>query len=134
MLSLAAKFDEGPVAASEIALEQRLSRKYLDQILRDLRDAGIVLSTRGIHGGYYLSRSPADITLFEILDAMEENLDIVHCTSAAFNCAFSTTCATREVWVEIKIAVMEILCRTTLSDLESRMAALSVQTATRKGD
>ncbi len=124
MLTLAAHYDDGLVAASKIAEDQKISLKYLESLLSSLKSARLVISKRGMQGGYILARSPAEISLYDVLVPLEEALDIVHCTEEADSCRRSGICCTQEVWREIKDAVAGILSKTSLSDLLGRQSVL----------
>jgi Rrf2 family protein len=124
MLTLAASKDGEPIAAREIAQKQKLSLKYLEGLLGSLKAAGLVSSKQGVRGGYFLNKRPEEITLYEILVSLGERLDIVACTADPGICDQSPSCATREVWGQIKEAVLDILCQTTLADLQKRSAYL----------
>jgi len=133
MLTLAANYDGGLMAANRIAADQGISRKYLENLLCSLKAARLVTSARGQRGGYALARPPAEITLHEVLSPLEDALDIVHCTEEGDSCPRSGVCCTQEVWREIKEAVECILCRITLADLLQRQRILEAGRRVRKG-
>lgn len=118
-LELALHFGEGPVMVREIAEQQGISERYLEQILNTLRTSDLVKSTRGAKGGYELARKPADITLGDIIRALEGPFDIVSCTRD-FDCGKETFCATYTVWRDVKNAIEGVLDAVTLSDLVER--------------
>jgi len=129
MLTLAANYNDGMVAAAQIATEQGLSQKYLESLLVALKGAGLVVSVRGKHGGYALARPPAEISLLDVLTPLEESLSIVHCTESKDGCNKAAVCVTRDVWMEIKEATDRILSRTTLEKLLERQRELEAQQA-----
>ncbi len=124
MLTLAAHYEEGLVAAGQIAADQKLSLKYLETLLSSLKSARLIISRRGNQGGYTLARPPAEISLYDVLVPLEDAIDIVHCTEDGDSCGRSGTCCTQEVWKRIKDAVECILCKTTLADLLERQRDL----------
>src|SRR5437868_9659487 len=71
MVPLGRHYGTGPASLADVAAEEDLPRAYLEQLVMSLRDAGLVVSTRGAHGGYELSRKPAEIRMSEILRALE---------------------------------------------------------------
>ena len=73
MLALARNYEKSPVYLKNIAREEELSEKYLSLLVIPLRRVGLVISTRGAHGGYNLARLPSKITLKEIVDVLEGN-------------------------------------------------------------
>ena len=71
MAQLARRFGDGPASLTEIAEQEDLPRAYLEQLVISLRDADLVQSTRGAHGGYELTRAPEEIQMGEVLRALE---------------------------------------------------------------
>ena len=117
MLELALQYGKGPVLLKEIAKNQEISEGYLEHILPPIKAAGLVVSSRGAHGGYTLSRSPADITLGEVVRVVEGNLAFVECVIAPNICTRSDFCVTRDVWGKISEKISEILDSTTLENM-----------------
>ena len=81
MVQLGRHYGAGPARLAEIAAEEDLPRAYLEQLVISLRDAGLVTSTRGAHGGYELARPPATISMSEVLRALEGPLAPMICAS-----------------------------------------------------
>ena len=98
MLDIALNQKGGPVAVREIALRQRISERYLENILTVLARANLVVSTRGKSGGFNLSRDPEDINLKDIITAVEGSLAPVDCVEDANNCDMVSVCVTYEIW------------------------------------
>jgi Rrf2 family protein len=117
MLELALNYGEEPVLLDEIAKRQGISKKYLERLLLTLKIAGLVKSIRGAHGGYILSRSPSEIKLSEIVLASEGSLAPVECVDDPNVCNKALFCVTRDIWKEIKEAMMKILESTSLEDM-----------------
>jgi len=118
MVELAARYGEGPVPLGEVADAQGISRAYLEQIVPALREAGLVQSTRGAHGGYQLVRAPESITVGQVLEALDGELLPVRCVSeSAAGCDRSPMCAARMVWTKVHARVSETLNEMTLADL-----------------
>jgi Rrf2 family protein len=82
--------------------------------------AGIIKSTRGVHGGIELAKSPDKIKLKDILEALEGPLAPVNCLRDAKSCTRSAKCATRDVWNDMKVAMEKVLEASTLRDLAER--------------
>jgi len=129
MMALASRFGGALMRANEIAEDQAISLKYLENILSSLKSAGLVISERGKKGGYALSRSPAEISLYDVLSPLEDSLGFVHCTEADRGCDRLEVCATREVWRSLKEATDRILKGTSLQDLLQRHAELKARAA-----
>ncbi|MCJ7665158.1 MAG: Rrf2 family transcriptional regulator, partial [Actinobacteria bacterium] len=98
MLELAQQFGKGPVLLKDISESQDISLKYLGQLIIPLKIAGLIKSTRGSHGGYFLSRSPDMIKLYEVVGAVEGPIAFTECVESPDICYRSKTCAAREVW------------------------------------
>ena len=119
MIDLAMAYNEShtPIMMSEIAERQALSRKYLHALLTPLKNAGLVKSARGAKGGYYLSKSPSEITIGEILETLEGEMSIVDCISDAIECDRSANCLAKGVWEELNQAIVRLLNNVTLHTL-----------------
>ena len=121
MAQLAAHHGRGPASLAEIAAEDDLPRAYLEQLVMSLRDAGLVTSTRGAHGGYELSRPPEAIRMSEVLRALEGPLAPMICASDdpehATTCDRSSRCTVNVLWVRVRDAISTTLDSITLADL-----------------
>ena len=109
-----------PVSLAEVAIDEALPRAYLEQLVIPLREAGIVASTRGAHGGYALARDPREITLGEALRALEGPLAPMICASEDPNhalCERLGACSVNYLWVKVRDAISGVLDTTTLADL-----------------
>ena len=109
-----------PVYLSDIAKRQEISDKYLEHIFAALHKAGLVKSLRGRKGGYLLNKMPGDITLDQILAALEGPCQLVDCVSDTRACARTETCATRELWTLLGTRIEETLKGFTLASLAER--------------
>lgn len=116
MLALARNHGSGTVFMKDLALMENLSEKYLSQIIIPLRSAGLVSSVRGAQGGYMLSRSPAEITLREIVVPLEGDC-LVDCVNNTAACHRVDTCASRDVWNMLGNQMLETLDKITLEQL-----------------
>ncbi len=114
MVEFALAYPEKAVSVKEVAAKQRLSPKYLEHIVASLKAAGLLKSVRGIHGGYALTRPPAQITLKGVFQVLEGSLAPVDCVDHAGACPIEEVCPTRETWVELKEALSGVLEGTTL--------------------
>ena len=121
MVQLGRHFGQGPASLAEIAAEEELPRAYLEQLVMSLRDAGLVTSTRGAHGGYELARPPQDIRMSEVLRALEGPLAPMICASDdpehATVCDRSARCTVNVLWVRVRDAITSTLEGMTLADL-----------------
>lgn len=119
ILYLSQQYGEEVVQIQEIARHEKIPIKYLEQILLALKNAGLLRSKKGVKGGYGLARAPEKITLGEVVRIMDGPLAPINCVSANFyeKCPEELGCRTRNVWLEVRNAVANILDNTTFADL-----------------
>ena len=107
---------------------------FLEQILNDLKSAGVVESKRGISGGYRLAKAPEKVTLAHVIRHMEGALAPVSCVSEGFyekcSCPDEAKCAIRSVMKEVRDAVVKIAERITVADLCERSRRLNAEPLT----
>jgi Rrf2 family transcriptional regulator, iron-sulfur cluster assembly transcription factor len=110
----------GPVAAREIAENERLPGDYVEQILLRLRRAGLVESVRGAKGGYFLAKEPSQISMRDIMTASEHQTFEMNCETHpvdAERCHPGAGCTIRPVWFALQQRVDELLSSISLADL-----------------
>lgn len=117
MLDLALHFGEKPVFLKDAAKREEISEKYLWHLIPPLKNAGLITSMRGAHGGYSLTRDPSRITLKEILLAVEGPISLVGCIDDSSACKRSGMCSTRDIWTELSEKFSQILESVTLEDI-----------------
>ena len=120
MVQLGRHYGTGPASLAEIAAAEDMPRAYLEQLAFVLRDAGLVVSTRGAHGGYHLARPPAAIPMSEVLRALEGPLAPMICAtedSAHDACGRTSSCTVNLLWIKVRDAVAGALDGVTLADL-----------------
>lgn len=121
MVELARHHGSGPISLTEMADHEALPRPYLEQLVVSLRQAGLVQSTRGAHGGYQLTRDPVDIRMGEVLRALEGPLAPMVCASEdathASICGRTGFCNVNHLWVTVRNAISAALDSITLADL-----------------
>ena len=93
---------------------------YLEQLLGNLRRAGLVTTVRGAQGGYQLSKAPEEITVGDIIDATEGPLSISECLNDEGSCRHSGQCRTRRVWEYLSNSINDLLQSITLRDMLER--------------
>ncbi len=120
MLDVALQPTDGPVLVKDISQRQQISDLYLEQLFNQLKTFGLLRSIRGPKGGFMLSKPAADIRLIDILEAMEGSMAPVDCVDNATLCARAEICTTRDVWIEMKKAMIKVLESLTLQDLVKR--------------
>lgn len=117
MLDMAQRYNQGPIQLREISKRQKISIKYLEQIVRPLKKAGYVCSTRGPKGGHMLGKPPDMITIGEIVALLEGGEELIACAETPDQCGLFDQCATRFVWMQASRAMYERLNAITLDDL-----------------
>ncbi|HXV35758.1 MAG TPA: SUF system Fe-S cluster assembly regulator [Myxococcota bacterium] len=117
MAHLAERGGDGSHNARELAAETRLSVPVVSKILKALTRAGLLTSQRGSKGGYSLARSPGEISVVEMITALEGPVGITECTLHPGVCAQEPSCQVRDPWQRINGAVRAALDRITLADL-----------------
>ena len=97
------------VMVNEIAHEKEIPKSFLAKILQTLAKAGIVKSLRGMRGGFVLARKPSDISLLDVVEAMEGTVSMNVCAVDKKMCGFSSTCTVHPVWIDIRKGIEERL-------------------------
>ncbi len=123
ILTLALRNEEKkPVRLPEIAEQNHIPIKFLEQIMIQLKGAGFVTSRRGRHGGYLLAKKPKEITLGEVIRLIDGSIAPVACVSECnyIACAFEPRCVLRTVFSEIRSQIGEIVDHTTFAHLCER--------------
>ena len=106
----------GPVSLSDISSNQNIELNYLEQIFRKLRMAGIVKSIRGRNGGYLYAKDPSDISIKEVMLAVDEVLDATKCNGTS-SCHNGKKCSTHDLWHELNNIVEDYLEKITINSL-----------------
>jgi Rrf2 family transcriptional regulator, cysteine metabolism repressor len=120
MTELARSYGHGLLSLAEISRTELLPLAYLEQLIGELRRAGLVEGVRGLHGGYRLTRPPAEITVGEVYRVLEGPIAPVECTAEDYlphSCEREVGCLSRSVWGRVQQSITAVLDATTLSDL-----------------
>lgn len=114
-----------PTPSREIARAQKIPPRFCEQVIQDLRRAGIVCSTRGAAGGVKLARDPATLTVSEVVDTLEGPV-VTQATLDPFDDEARTQAhsAIQEMWLDLQITIRDRLARVTLADLIARQNEL----------
>src|SRR4051794_12215764 len=128
LLVLGLNYGPQVVRIQAISDEQNIPKRFLEQILNDLKSAGIVESKRGIAGGYRLARPPENITIAAVIRHLEGALAPISCVSERFyekcSCPDEQRCAIRSVMKEVREAVVKIVEKVTVAELCERWQRL----------
>lgn len=103
---LGANYPDNPVSASMLEKHIGVSGKYLEKIMRMLSSRNIVTANRGANGGYYLAREPKDITVGQVVRALEDDMEIIECVSKDRSCK---CCPTSAVWKKLYEGINTLL-------------------------
>jgi len=123
ILQIAEGYGKDPVPISAISESQEISGKYLEQVVGTLRKSGLIISRKGVRGGYHLARSPEEINLWEIITALDSHTTLVDCVNDAGICDRSDDCLTRSIWTLLSLRMQEFWTSFKLSDLLTTMHA-----------
>src|ERR1035437_2604611 len=133
MVELARRAGADPIPLAEIAAHDGLPLAYLEHLVARLRKAGLVDSRRGSRGGYMLARAPSEITMAEVVEALEGSIAPIECISEASDgsivCSRESSpghvCPTKLLWTRVRSSIVSTLEQTTLADLVLAPAALA---------
>lgn len=114
-VELAKQYDKSVVSVSSLAQSTGVTEKYLEQIVALMKNCNIVTSVRGANGGYKLTEKPSDITVGQVLRAVEDNLEIVDCLHA--NCGNSCNCVSYNLWSKLYDHINDYLDTISLKQL-----------------
>ena len=117
LLDIALHWGGEPVLMKDIARRQHISLPYLQHLISPLVERGLIKSTRGVGGGVWLAKPPDIIKLNEVVHLLEGSIAPVDCINKPEVCNRTESCATRDIWCEINIAMETILESTSLQSL-----------------
>ncbi|MEL7607953.1 MAG: Rrf2 family transcriptional regulator [Bacillota bacterium] len=118
VVDLATQYGGDPVAVSALAQMQGISEAYLEQLVAALKRAKLLTGVRGAQGGYMLSRAPEEITVGEVLRALEGTTAIYECVGdESFGCENAGTCSARPLWLKLQSKIDGVLNDTTIKDM-----------------
>jgi len=128
----------GPIPLAVLAERNNLPPKFLEQIMAILKRAAIVRTTLGAHGGYAMAEDPARISIGRVIRLLDGALAPLSCVSLRYyercSCPDEATCALRDVMLDVRDNILEILDRQTLSQLAGRRGRASIDPRGRHAD
>lgn len=116
MIDIALYQNDGAVTLSMISERQSISLSYLEQLFAKLKKAGLVVSARGPGGGYRLSREAVEISIRQIIDAVDEAIDVRRCGGKS-NCRKGKQCLSHHLWEDLSDMIGDFLAEVTLQTL-----------------
>jgi Rrf2 family protein len=129
LVVLGKNYGQLPMQIFRIAEEEKIPKKFLEQILLDLRNSGFLYSKKGAGGGYSLNRDPKEIFLDQVMRITDGPIALLPCVSLNFyhrcdECKEEITCGIRDVFMEVRNATLKILAETSIADIIERENAL----------
>lgn len=109
LMDIALHQHEGSVTLQSIAERQELSQKYLWHVITPMKNVGLITVARGVGGGYRLARDPKDISLLDILTAVEGKLCLVPCVHSASKCKRARGCMAKKAWERLNDTITTTL-------------------------
>ena len=120
VVEIAERDSNVPVPIRDFAKAQGISTKYAKQLMNHLGKAGIVRGYRGVGGGYALARNPDNITVFDIYDALKEDVHLAPCVRDDVSCEREDSCPARDFWSGMSKVLIRELRSTSIGDLLRR--------------
>jgi len=120
MLDLALNGSKGPVTLAEISENQGISLSYLEQLFAALRSKELVRGVRGPGGGYYLSKETKDISVADIICAVDEWVEFTRCGGRQNCSSGGTRCLTHTLWDDLSSEIFDFLANISLADMVER--------------
>ena len=119
MVDIALEYGGDRLSVNQLAEKQGVSVPYLEQLIASLKKAGLVVSARGASGGYALSRPPEEISVGEVLRALEGTTAILDCvgTDGFGGCTNACSCSARPLWLKLQKRIDDVLDETTIKDM-----------------
>ncbi|SMP49057.1 RrF2 family transcriptional regulator [Anoxynatronum buryatiense] len=131
MFELGLHYGKGPIPLKIIAERQCIPENYLEQLIAILRKAGLVKSVRGAQGGYLMLRPPDQVTVAQVLLALEGPLAPAECVAdpEAPRCRLADECVTRSVWEKIRVSIHDVIDAMTLQHMIEEQLHLHAPTS-----
>lgn len=117
LLAALAEEPQRQQTAPALAAQTRIALPTVSKLLKELHHAGLVTSTRGLHGGYQLARDPSQISAAAILDALEGPLAVTDCAAGHGHCEIEESCRVGRVWQRLNLAIRRALYDVSLAQL-----------------
>ncbi len=117
MVEIAKADQEIGIFQKNIAANQKISYKYLDQLIHALKSAGLIINIKGKKSGYRLTRNASEITMLDIHNAFEPEIIVCECLSEFINCEMEEVCYSNAFWRGLNNTVVDYFAKATLTDL-----------------
>ena len=131
LIYLGKKYGDQPVQIMRIATEEQIPKKFLEQILPELRNAGLLYSIKGAKGGYSLNKDPKDIRLTQVIRLLDGPIALLPCVSLNFyqkcdECKSEEVCGIRDTFVGVRDAMLQILNDTSIADIIEKESSIGL--------
>src|SRR5690606_10357732 len=131
LIYLGKKYGDQPVQFMRIATEEQIPKKFLEQILLELRNAGLLYSIKGAKGGYSLNKDPKDIRLTQVIRLLDGPIALIPCVSLNFyqkcdECKSEEVCGIRDAFIEVRDAMLQILNDTSIADIIEKESSIGL--------
>ena len=128
VLALAREYEHGPMLIADLAEQEKIPKKFLELILLELKNVGLLQSKKGKGGGYALGRPPSEVTMGQIIRILDGPLAPIPCVSKTAyrkcdECSDERTCGIRLVMKDVRDAIAEVLDHASLTDVLDRVQA-----------
>ncbi|MGF1636108.1 MAG: RrF2 family transcriptional regulator [Cyclobacteriaceae bacterium] len=125
LVYLAKRYNEGPILISQIASSENIPQKFLESILLDMRNSGILRSKKGKGGGYYLYRKPEEVNIADIMRLFDGPIALLPCVTFQYyerceECKDEKTCGIRDVFAEVRNETVRLLKASTIAEIIQR--------------
>lgn len=135
LVYLAREYGKGPILISQIAEHEKIPQKFLEAILLDLKNVGILNSKKGKGGGYYLLRNPQEVNVAEVMRLFDGAIALLPCVTYRYyerceECKNETTCGIRDVFKQVRNETVKILKGNTLASIMTREDKLKARKTT----
>jgi len=131
LMVLGRNYGNEPMQIVRIAEEENIPKKFLEQILLEMRNAGILYSKKGAGGGYSLNKAPEDVRLSQVMRLIDGPIALLPCVSLNFyrscdECKSEEVCGIRDTFVDVRNAMLQILNDTSVADLINKEKLLDL--------
>ncbi len=129
LVHLAKKYEQGPVLISLISEEERIPQKFLEAILLDLKNAGILGSKKGKGGGYYLIKKPLEVNVADVMRLFDGPIALLPCVTHKYyqrceECKDEETCGIRDVFMAVRNETVKVLKESTIAGILEKEKSL----------
>lgn len=129
---------DGPISLGVLAARNRLPAKFLEQIMATLKHGGVVRTTLGTHGGYAIAADPTGVSIGRVIRLLDGALAPLGCVSLRYyepcSCVDEATCPLRDMMLDVRDAMLEVLDKETLAELAARTGRASIDPRGRHAD